>query len=229
MTAALAGFFTALDALHDVERGLARGEFMADAAAQSKAVHTRLAELLQAQKKQAEQAPTEAEREILAAGVYTSAAVLDEALAIRCDWPGRAEWPGQLLEQRLFQSRLAGQHFFDAAERVLRSDRQHAGWRSLAAVHLLALRAGFEGQHRGSHQGRTAIAALQARLHDFSCGTQPADPQLCPQAHQHTQVLMPPVRLSRRRPWRVGLGLLAAWLLISGPWWQALVQDLAVH
>lgn len=220
------GFIAALDALRGVERELLPGAPPGDAPALAREVHERLATLLEAQLQQARQAPTEIEREVLEGGVYASAAVLDEALAITLDWPGRSLWTRYLLEQRLFESRLAGRRFFDEVERTLRSDGRHAAWRHLAAVQLLALQAGFKGRHRNATAGEQLIGGLRQRLYAFAEGNPAPGAPLSPQAHLYKRVIAPAVRLDPRRPWRAALGLLLLWVIGSGLWWQVIVQPL---
>lgn len=226
MAEPMPGFIAALDALQGVERDLLPGAPPGDAPALAGKVHERLAALLQAQLQQARQAPTPVERDVLEAGVYTSAAVLDEALAITLDWPGRRLWTRHLLEQRLFESRLAGRRFFEDVERTLKSDAGHAGWRHLAAVQLLALQAGFKGRYRDAAAGAQLIGALRQRLYAFSEGDGGPGATLSPQAHRHHRVIAPSVRLDPRRPWRAALGVLLLWIIGSGLWWQWIVQDL---
>lgn len=220
-----------LDMLHElqaVRRLLYSGDIHGEPAQQCQAVHDRLAAALGQVCLRESETDSEDEREVHRLMAYAATAVLDEALAINLDWPGRPLWPAYLLEQRLWHSRAAGQRFYEGTQRCLQADARHAAWRALAGVQLLALQQGFKGQLRGA-PGEQAIADLRQRLYAMA-QQEPLvaadNGALCPQAQQHNLVQLPAVRRSAGRP-RLGLAvLLVLWLVASTLLWHALVSPL---
>ena len=75
------------------------------------------------------------------------AALADEAL-LRIEWPGRDVWTSCLIEESLFQSRVAGDLFFDRLDELLRT--RDPARIELSSIYLLALSLGFEGRYRGT-------------------------------------------------------------------------------
>jgi type VI secretion system protein ImpK len=97
---------------------------------------------------------------------YVMAALADEALLHRIDWPGRTTWETMLLEDALYGTRIAGEQIFTIAE------EQASGGGTfdpgLALAILLALQLGFRGRWRGiDDQG--ALQRLRLRLYELLC------------------------------------------------------------
>ncbi len=170
-----------------------------------------------------------ARQALLHQAFYAMVALIDEALLIELDWPGRSAWLGLLLEQRRFHTRLAGQRFFEHCEHILAGPPELALQREVAAVHLLALQLGFKGMHRGE-SGQVCINELRRRLHGFIARGDPTWPgaQAFGQAYAHTLVAPRDERNAPLRPWRRALVLtLALWLIGSGALWWWLAQPVA--
>lgn len=77
---------------------------------------------------------------------YVMAALADDLFLHEIQWPGRDAWSQEVLEFRLFGTRVAGERFFENVKSIV----QGRGRREmeLAPVYLLALGLGFKGQHR---------------------------------------------------------------------------------
>jgi type VI secretion system protein ImpK len=93
---------------------------------------------------------------------YVIAAFADEALLTCPPWPGQAAWPGMLLEEGLYGSRIAGERLFEVAETLLAVPTPRPP--PLVSVLLLALTLGFRGRWRGIDDGG-AVARLAGQLH----------------------------------------------------------------
>jgi type VI secretion system protein ImpK len=79
---------------------------------------------------------------------YVMAALADDLFLHEIQWPGRDAWRQDVLEFRLFGTRVAGERFFENIKTIV----QGRGRREmeLAPVYLLAIGLGFRGQHRAS-------------------------------------------------------------------------------
>ena len=91
---------------------------------------------------------------------YIMAALADESL-LRVEWAGRDVWTTCLIEESLFESRVAGDLFFERLDELLRT--RDPARQDLALIYLLALSLGFEGRYRGTDcaaRMRTYRAAL---------------------------------------------------------------------
>ena len=117
---------------------------------------------------------------------YIMAALADEAL-LRIEWPGRDVWTSCLIEESLFQSRVAGDLFFDRLDELLRT--RDPARIELSSIYLLALSLGFEGRYRGTDSA-PRMESYRAALYRLRFGRDP-DPashsrQLSPQAYAYT-------------------------------------------
>lgn len=117
---------------------------------------------------------------------YVMAALADEVL-LNFEWPGRDVWTSCLLEESLFQSRIAGDRFFEQLEELLRA--RDPSRRDLALIYLLALALGFQGKYRGTNSS-AKLQDYRVALYRFRYGhdPDPDDParQLSPQAYAFT-------------------------------------------
>lgn len=117
---------------------------------------------------------------------YVMAALADELL-LGFDWPGRDVWTSCLIEESLFQSRVAGDLFFERLDELLRA--RDPARMDLALIYLLALSLGFEGRYRGTDCA-ARLQSYRAALYRLRFGRDP-DPashsrQLSPQAYAYT-------------------------------------------
>ena len=92
---------------------------------------------------------------------YAMAALADD-IFLSLDWPGRGAWKAVLLEQRLFNSYVAGEALFQRIDRLLQ--QPDGSNHDLAAVYLAILGLGFEGKFR-AHDGHGHITEYRLRLH----------------------------------------------------------------
>lgn len=97
---------------------------------------------------------------------YVMAALADEVLLHRIDWPGQSSWESMLLEEALYGTRVAGERIFTVAE-------EQAGGASpvepgMALAILLALQLGFRGRYRGVDDAG-ALQRLRLRLYEVLC------------------------------------------------------------
>ncbi|MBL8473645.1 MAG: DotU family type IV/VI secretion system protein [Rhodocyclaceae bacterium] len=199
----------------------------------------RLGMLLEAQAERVRAHGSSEERRLHRLAMYAAAAVIDEIFVLEVDWAGREAWLDVLLEYRLFRSRVAGQRFFDYAERIVLTESQAALRAELAAVFLLSLRLGFRGKYRGA-SGMARLDELRRRLlaetapqrlaADPGEAGAPASEALFPQAYQF-KASGRDRRLAPLRPWlRAGLLALVAYLLLSSAVWLAILQPfVAAH
>ena len=77
---------------------------------------------------------------------YIFTAVADELFLSR-PWPGRSEFIIYLIEEKIFETSIAGQQIFDRIDHLLSSKSEQRD--DLAELYLQALIIGFEGQYRG--------------------------------------------------------------------------------
>jgi type VI secretion system protein ImpK len=89
---------------------------------------------------------------------YVMAGLADDLFLHEIQWPGREAWSQDVLEFRLFGTRVAGERFFDNIKTIV----QGRGRREmeLAPVYLLALGLGFKGKLRAPEDA--------ARLDDYA-------------------------------------------------------------
>ena len=117
---------------------------------------------------------------------YVMAALADEAM-LRIEWPGRDVWTSCLIESALFQTRVAGDLFFDRLDDLLRT--RDPARLELTLIYLFALALGFEGRYRGTdcaarmQNYRAALFRLR-----FGRDADPTSPalQVAPQAYAFT-------------------------------------------
>ncbi len=158
-------------------------------------------------------------RRISQAG-YVMAALADEHF-LNLDWEGRDLWAQNLLESRLYGTHMAGEQVFERAEALLRERDD----REMAAIYLLALSLGFEGEHRGrGASGAEALRDLKGRLLAFVSpggSEMESTSELFPQSYLHTLAGEPQTRLPRVATWSlILLGVMGVYLLISHLVWM---------
>ncbi len=117
---------------------------------------------------------------------YVLAALADEAM-LRVEWPGRDVWTSCLIEAALFQTRVAGDQFFERLDELLRL--RDPARLDLALIYLFALSLGFEGRYRGTDCA-ARMQSYRAALYRMRFGQDP-DPtnparRVTPQAYAFT-------------------------------------------
>ena len=111
----------------------------------------RLKMRLQEQAKRVAGAGLQADIDAYRTAQYAMAVLADELFVIDVDWPGRGAWQHYLLEEVLFASSNGGRELFTRLDELLSSRARHSLLEDIAAVYLMTLRLGFQGQYRGSH------------------------------------------------------------------------------
>ncbi len=189
----------------------------------------RLEEALRQRWEAARRSLSERELADLRSTQYVMCALADDLFLHEVDWPGRDAWGADVLEQRVFATRVAGERVFETAADLVR--RRDPGAAELAAVYLAALGLGFKGRYRSS--GASFLLDAQARALFEMVAGRSAGPAF------GTYDLVPGaianVASGRRaqRRWRLTIGLgtllaiVAAFVGISTLIWFAMTGDLA--
>ncbi|MFO0762730.1 MAG: DotU family type IV/VI secretion system protein [Byssovorax sp.] len=115
---------------------------------------------------------------------YLMVAMADEVF-LRLEWPGRSMWSQKPLESQIFRSHDAGERFFRRLDEVL-GGRATASTEILT-VYLTALALGFSGRYGGaSPRPEEYRLRLSAHLARVDPGLVIPEPDLVPEAHEHT-------------------------------------------
>jgi len=179
-----------------------------------------LEELLQVQREAARRL-SDRQASLLRDAQYVMCALADDLLLYDDVFDGRLLWRDELLESRMFGTRIAGERFFDRAERI--AGLVDRDGQELAPVYLLALCLGFRGRHRGP-EGETALRQHARGLFEAVTGRQP-DPtgsgrRLAPLAIASVQAGEATVRQRRRFRWpALAAGLLGGFVALSTTLW----------
>lgn len=165
----------------------------------------------------------ETEREL----AYLMAVTADEQMLNR-DWPGRAFWSENLVEERLFGTHRAGDEFFARIDRIV--ERRDPPYDQLAIAYLTAIGTGFEGKYRGSFD-RSVLDRYRRKLYEYLFDYAPewsaAVSQLSPQAYGHTLSSLTPRKLSNPWLWFFSIPIvLVVWILLSHVVWLNLSSSL---
>ncbi|WP_158292434.1 DotU family type IV/VI secretion system protein [Paracraurococcus ruber] len=196
-------------------------------------VAARLEEILQQQRDQARRL-SDRQAALLRDAQYVMCALADDLLLYDDGWELRLLWREELLESRMFGTRIAGERFFDRARRIAgMADRDGP---DLAPVYLLALCLGFRGRHRDPGEEPSLREHARA-LFEAATGRRP-DPEMegrpvAPLALASIQGGQAALRRPRRFGWPLlGAALAAAFLLAgtalwfwqTAPVWRAAAQ-----
>jgi type VI secretion system protein ImpK len=109
-------------------------------------VSARLRGLLAEQAKRIQDEANQIEQSSYRLARYLMAALADEVLGLTLSWDGAPHWRENLLERALFGRAVAGRDFYQLTDRILDSRGNSPVMEDLAAVALMCLRLGFEGQ-----------------------------------------------------------------------------------
>lgn len=186
----------------------------------------RLAAVLRLQEKEVARTGKPTEIDAHRKAMYVMAAVTDEIFILEVDWPGRDAWLDLLLEYNLFQSRNAGNRFFQMADELLATQIPDPLQVDLAAVMVMALQLGFKGRHRGLLSD-AELDALRNRLYKLverEHGALAAGIAF-PQTMQALQAGGTPERLAPLSPWyTAGAVVLIVYLAVSSVLWLWLLE-----
>ncbi|RON43858.1 DotU family type IV/VI secretion system protein [Pseudomonas frederiksbergensis] len=159
--------------------------------------------------------------------IYAFVALIDETLLFT-PWPGQSAWQDKPLESRMYSSRQAGERLPAAIKALL--DAQIPTTRDLANVYLQCLVLGFQGRLRGEH-GQVQHEKLRQALFTFAWQHEPDYADVSTRLAQPATVppVQLPVRLSLPDGFRLGLGIVAMVLLLTGLgqlFWRDIRQEL---
>jgi type VI secretion system protein ImpK len=159
---------------------------------------------------------------------YVLAALADDIFLHDVTWGGRDVWNHNILEYRLFRSRVAGARVFETIAAVVRSgDGRRI---AVAEVYLMALHLGFKGRFRESTDD-APLREYMRQLFIFVEGRPPEldgpERLLIPDAYAHTVADQSDRRmgLTLDWPWVAG-GIVAAATLASVAVWMVVTADL---
>ncbi len=156
---------------------------------------------------------------------YAMAALADDVF-LSLDWPGRSAWKSVLLEQRLFNSYVAGEALFQRIDRLFH--QPDGGNADLAAVYLATLGLGFEGKFRSADgNAAVAIADYQLRLHRLL--TKGRTPPAKPSGRAYERLISDarPKLLPTARSWYLAIvGVVALFLLVTHAIWLVSVGSI---
>jgi type VI secretion system protein ImpK len=161
---------------------------------------------------------------------YAMAALADEIFLHLLEWRGRGDWQQALVEQRLFNSSLAGERIFERIDLLLR-DRNDPSFPDLAAVYYQVLSLGFLGKYRldgdvGAVETyrRELYLALFQHKPDLSS----EDKSLFPEAFAHTLGESEGAWLGDPKPWYYAIAAVTLILIINSViLWESVSSDLA--
>lgn len=147
---------------------------------------------------------------------YAMAALGDDVF-LSLDWPGRQAWKSVLLEQRLFNSYVAGEALFQRIDRLFQ--QPDGGSRDLAAVYLAVLGLGFEGKFR-AHDSRGEVTEYRLRLHRLLAKGRPLSARVSGRAYERLISSTKPKFLPTARAWYWAIGgVVALFLVVSHIVW----------
>ncbi len=189
----------------------------------------RLLGIMAEQKQRVDTQANHVERRSYELARYFMAALADEVLGLNLNWKGRDYWHDFLIERQLFGRAVAGRDFYLLADQVLKSKGRNPIMEDLAAVALMSMQLGFEGQFEGASGKAKRDRYRQRLLHFIGIGkasgsrTQP----LFPYAYRNLLAYTDDRRLAPFSRWYIiGAAMLGAYLVVSTLIWVANVQDL---
>lgn len=155
---------------------------------------------------------------------YAMAALGDDVF-LGLDWPGRQAWKSVLLEQRLFNSYVAGEAFFQRIDRLFQ--QPDGGSRDLAAVYLAVLGLGFEGKFR-ANDSAGQVTEYRLRLHRLLAKGRPVSTRASGRAYERLISNGTPKFLPTARVWYWAIGgVVALFLVVSHIVWAVNTGSIA--
>lgn len=158
---------------------------------------------------------------------YAMVALADEVF-LAFEWPGRRDWEVRILEDRVFQTRAAGEKIFAQIDKLL-TDRQ-PDRHELGAVYLMMLGLGFKGQY-SSETDAAKIDDIKQRLFVM---TQHDRPKLYSQTYDifsegyvNTQEDEPVRFFHDVRKWHIFIGVSAfTYMILTSMFWYHSTHDI---
>jgi len=193
----------------------------------SRAIWSRLADLLERQARSTNTTAGDIGYGLYREGQYVMAALADE-IFLNAEWAGRDYWNQHLLESHLFNSNVAGEEIFRRVDKLLREPER--GYSDIYALYLWAFSLGFRGKYRGAEDGGR-IDEIRRRLFIRVYHRKPQQPgenrRLFSNCYDHTLDLGTARMLPSPHRWYWGLAAAVfLWILISTIVWHGLTDDL---
>ncbi|MCB1735613.1 MAG: DotU family type IV/VI secretion system protein [Gammaproteobacteria bacterium] len=163
---------------------------------------------------------------------YFMAALADEILGVNLNWEGSDYWNDHLIERALFQRAVAGRDFYLLADRVLHSRGNNPVMADLAAVALMCMQLGFQGQYRGKTGAEARERYRKKLLHFIGVGADVHSAggnskPLFPSAYAGLISETTESRLAPFSRWYLlGLGVVFMYLILSTGVWVYNIRDL---
>lgn len=192
----------------------------------------RLLALLAAQEQRISASANHMERKAYGLARYFMAALADEILGVNLKWEGADYWNDHLIERALFQRAVAGRDFYLLADRVLHSRGHNPVMEDLAAVALMSMQLGFQGQYRGKAGDAARERYRKKLLHFIGVGSDinsagGASKPMFPSAYNGLIAETTENRLAPFSRWYlIGAGVLLVYLILSTGVWVYNVRDL---
>lgn len=182
------------------------------------AIQRRLIDILQTQLAEGDRTTQGAALQAYRDAHYLMAALADDVF-VKLAWDGASWWVWNPMEAAVFGTRCAGQRIFERIDQLTANGDPTQ--RELAAVYLVALALGFEGQYAGEDDRRWRDR-YRDKLRRFIFGdTQHLEGPIVPQCYTHTEGTARVSLLHSTRPWLwVALMLVAAWVAASTMVWR---------
>lgn len=158
---------------------------------------------------------------------FIMVALADEVF-LNLNWPGKAYWESNILEQRFYGTHSAGQTFFDKLD-LLIANRDPVKV-ELAVIFLNALGLGFQGKYRHIKDGQI-LENYRKALFTFINRRAPylfdKKIHLFPDTYSHTLEGREPKELPNLRNWYfIFLGIGLTYLLASYIIWYSATSDI---
>lgn len=153
---------------------------------------------------------------------FAMVALADDIFLYEVSWQGRDVWRENVLEYRLYRTRVAGVRIFQAINRLLSSNDERNA--ELATIYLLVLHLGFRGGYR-EQEDQAPLREYLRRLYHFIHGRDPdqSDPErlLIPQAYGQTMVEGTGRRYRLHLEWKwLLVGVIVLQLVVSQLLWS---------
>ena len=184
-------------------------------------IHMRLLNLLERQTHESRRYGGEYGVTFYKEAQYVMAALADEVF-LKLSWEGRESWKANLLEFKLFGTRVAGDRFYRNMDALLKN--RDPAMVEMAAVYLLAISLGFRGKFRGiDDEGQ--LAYYRNQLFTFMYRRNPdlenEARRLFPEAYDYTLGSSDMQTLPHVKTWIIVIIILILlWLVISHGLWR---------
>lgn len=157
---------------------------------------------------------------------YILAATVDEIFIHKADWKGNKYWLGNLLEQKVNDSRNAGVTIFERITTLLLDKSGEDIFVVLAKLYYFSLQVGFEGKYRNAVETEDNLQSVKDALQRF-IGERPLRKNdLFEQRSTNTGAYGRGVRIASMQPWlRMAVTAAVAYVLASSYVWLTSIDS----